>query len=192
MFVEQAGGNNRFPSKHPVLMPDLPPPLQALLNDPQVHLEGTNLKIHLPLGRTLLNEVLAARPADTPVEQLLLDPEDDNTINLHLEVKAPVVGRVKRRITFRPAGPVSFPDQPWLHLDITDGFRFIDKPIIKLMQGQIAEKLPRGIELTSDHLRLHVPALLTAAGYQKLVPLIQHLQLRSEANRLVIGLHLAA
>ena len=68
----------------------------------------------------------------------------------------------------------------------------MDKPIIKLMQGQIAEKLPRGIELTSAHLRLHVPALLTAAGYQKLVPLIKHLQLRSEANRLVLELHMVA
>ncbi|MFK8162909.1 MAG: hypothetical protein AB8H12_10650 [Lewinella sp.] len=173
-------------------MPDLPPPLQAILNNPEAHLGGTDVRVDLPVGRTLLNEILAARPADTPVEELLLDPEGDNTINLHLEVRAPVIGAVKRRITFRPGGPVAFPDQPWLHLDITDGFRFMDKPIIKLMQGQIAEKLPRGIELTSDHLRLHVPALLTAAGYQKLVPLIKSLQLRSEANRLVIALHLVA
>ncbi|WP_020569258.1 hypothetical protein [Neolewinella persica] len=173
-------------------MPDLPPPLQTLLNNPQAHLEGTDVRIDLSLGRTLLNEVLAARPADTPVEELFLDPENDNTVNLHLEVKAPVIGLVKRRITFRPGGPVVFPSQPWLHLEITDGFRFMDKPIIKLMQGQIAEKLPRGIELTSDHLRLHVPALLTAAGYQKLVPMIKHLQLHSEANCLVIELHLVA
>jgi hypothetical protein len=60
-----------------------------------------------------------------------------------------------------------------------------------MMQGQIAEKLPKGIELSADYLRFHVPALLTAAGYQKLVPLIKQLQLRSEANRLVIDLHLA-
>jgi hypothetical protein len=171
---------------------DLPPPLQALLSNPQAHLEGTDVKIDLPLGRTLLNEILAARPANTPVEELLLDPEADNTVDLHLVVKAPVIGQVKRRITFRPAGPVVFPQQPWLHLDIIDGFRFMDKPIIKLMQRQIAEKMPRGIELTSDHLRLHVPALLTAAGYQELAPLIKHLQLRSEANRLVIELHLTA
>jgi hypothetical protein len=173
-------------------MPDLPQPLQTLLNNPEAHLEGTNVRIDLPLSRTLLNEILAARPEDVPVEELLIDPESNNTFNLHLEVKAPVIGLVKRRITFRPSGPVVFPSQPWLHLDITDGFRFMDKPIIKLMQGQIAEKLPRGIELTSDHLRLHVPALLTAAGYQKLVPLMKHFQLRSEANRLVIELHLTA
>ena len=173
-------------------MPDLPPPLQTILNNPEAHLGGTNVKIDLPLGRALLNEILAARPDDTPVEELLLNPQRDNTFNLHMEVKAPVVGLVKRRITFRPGGPVVFPNQPWLHLDITDGFRFIDKPIIKLMQSQIAEKLPRGIELTADHLRLHIPALLTAAGYQKLVPLIKHLQLRSEANRLVVELQLVA
>lgn len=173
-------------------MPDLPPPLQAILNDPQAHLGGTDIRIELPLGRPLLNEVLAARPANTPVEELLIDPEADNTVNLHLAVKAPVIGRVKRRITLRPGGAVVFPQQAWLHFDITDGFRFMDKPIIKMMQGQIAEKLPKGIELSADYLRFHVPALITAAGYQKLVPMIKELQLRSEANRLVIDLHLAS
>ncbi len=173
-------------------MPDLPPPLQALLADPKAHLAGTDIKLVLPLARTLLNEILAARPADTPVEELLLDPDADDFLHVHLEVQAPVIGRVRRRITLRPQGAVAFPDQPWLHLDITDGFRFIDKPILKLMQGQLADKLPRGIELTADHLRLHVPALLTAAGYQKLVPLLRHLQLSSRPNQLVVHLHLSA
>jgi len=137
-------------------MPVLPPPIQALLANPQAHLVGTNLELSLPLSRTLLNEILAARPADIPVKELLLDPESGNLFNVHLEVKAPVLGSVKRRISFRPGPTVSFPDQPWLHLEITDGFRLFDKPIIKLMQSQIAERLPRGIELTSNHLRLHV------------------------------------
>lgn len=173
-------------------MPALPPPIQALLSDPQVHLAGTDLLLSLPLSRALLNEILAARPADVPVKELLLDPEAGNLFNLHLEVRAPVLGSVRRRITFKPGPAVSFPDQPWLHFDITDGFKMFDKPIIKLMQSQIAERLPRGIELTSDHLRLHVPALLTSAGYQQLVPLIKSLRLRSEANRLVIEARIVA
>lgn len=170
----------------------LPPPIQALLAAPQAHLGGTDTKLILPIDRNLLNEVLAARPADVPVEELLLDPEAGNLINLHLEVKAPVLGSVRRRITFRPGPAVSFPDQPWLHLEITAGFKMFDKPIIKLMQGQIAARLPRGIELTSNHLRLHVPALLTAAGYQQLVPLVKSLQLSSEANKLILQIHLVA
>ena len=173
-------------------MPTLPAPLQAVLKNPDQHLAGTDLEVSLPVGRSFLNELLAARPSDTPVEELLLDPEAGNLVNLHLGVKAPVIGSVKRRITFQPAGEVSFPAQPWLHLDITDGFRLLDKPIIRLMQGQISERLPKGIELTSNHLRLHVPALLTAAGYQSLVPLIKKLQLSSEANVLIIQLHLKA
>jgi len=167
-------------------MPNLPEPFATILADPAAHLGGTDLTFELPLGRNLLNEMLDARPAGTPVEQLLLDPEAGNLVNLHLQVQAPVVGNVRRKLTLRPGPAVSFPDQPWLQIDITDGFRLFDKPIIKLMQGQIADKLPRGIELTSNHLRLHVPALLTSAGYQKLVPLIQQLRLRSEANRLVV------
>jgi len=173
-------------------MPALPPPIAALLADPQRHLEGTDLKITLPLSRPLLNEVLASRPEDVPVEELLLDPDEGNLFHLHLAVRAPVLGRGKRRITFQPGPAVSFPDQPWLHLEITDGFGFLDRPILKLMQGQIAQRLPKGVELTSDHLRLHIPALLTSAGYQKLLPLLHHFELKSIANRLVVFLRLKA
>jgi hypothetical protein len=173
-------------------MSDLSKPLKLLLSTPLKHLAGTDAVITLPLGRGLLNEILAARPDDVPIDELLLDPDGDNIVHLHLEVQAPVVGRVRRRISFRPGAAVSFPDQPWLYLEITGGFKLFDKPIIKLMQGQIADRLPSGIELTSDHLRLHIPALLTAAGYQPFVPLIKKLQLRSETNRLVLTLHIVA
>lgn len=173
-------------------MPTIPAPLQALLDHPAKHLEGTDIQLVLPIGRSLINEVLDARPADTPVQELLLDPEANNLVNLHLGVKAPVLGSVRRKITFRPKGSVAFPNQPWLHFDITDGFKMFDKPIIKLMQSQIAERLPKGIELTSDHLRLHIPALLTSAGHQALVPLIKNLRLSSEANVLILQLHLKA
>lgn len=169
-----------------------PAPLAALLQDPQRHLAGTDVQIVLPLGRNLLNEVLDARPPDTPVKELFLDPDEGNLTHLHLAVKAPVIGTVKRRLTLRPGAPVSFPDQPWLRIDIVDGFKFMDKPVIRVMQSTIAEKLPKGIEITSDYIRLHVPALLTAAGYQPLVPLIKRLQLEAGDNRLVLTLHLLA
>lgn len=173
-------------------MPELPAPLQALLTDPRRHLAGTDLRVDLALGRNLLNEVLAARPAGTPVEELYVDPEGDNLFNLHLAVRAPVVGNVRRKITFQPGPAVSFPDQPWLTLRITDGFRLLDKPVIKLMRGQLAERLPAGVELTSDYLRLHVPALLTAGGYQSLVPLIRQLALVSIDDVLTLRLWLDA
>lgn len=173
-------------------MPTLPQPLATILEDPAAHLGGTDATLELQLERSLLNEILAARPADTPVEELLLDPEANNLANLHLRVDAPVVGDIRRKLTLRPGPAVSFPDQPWFQLDITDGFRLFDKPVIKLLQGQIANKLPRGVEFTSSHLRLHVPALLTAAGYQQLVPLIKELRLVSEANRLVLRLRVVA
>lgn len=164
----------------------------ALLATPNTHLAGTDVRITLPVSRTLLNEVLAARPAGTPVKELMLDPDDGNLAHLHLEIKAPVIGTIRRRLTLRPGGPVSFPDQPWLQIDITDGFRMLDKPVIRLLQSQVADKLPKGVEVTSSHLRLHVPALMTAAGYQALVPLIKRLQLESKANQLVLTLHLLA
>jgi len=173
-------------------MPTIPQPLATILDNPAAHIGGTDATLDLVLDRTLLNEMLAARPANTPVEELLLDPEAGNLVNLHLQVQAPVVGNVRRKITLRPGAAVSFPDQPWLQLDITAGFRLFDKPIIKLMQRQIADKLPKGVELTSSHLRLHIPALLTSAGYQKIVPLIKELRLTSLANRLVVRLRVVA
>lgn len=167
-------------------------PVAVLLADPGRHLAGTDLRVHLPIGRALLNEILAARPADTPVEELYADPDEDNRLHLHLTATAPVVGRVRRRITFVPGPAVSFPDQPWLHLSIADGFKFFDKPLIGLMQGQIEQRLPEGVEFTAQHLRLHLPALLRRAGYQALVPLIHRLQLRSEPNQLILDLIIKA
>ena len=172
-------------------MADLPAPLQAVLADPQ-HLSGTNVQITLPVSRYLLNEVLAARPANTPLEAILLDPEEGNLARLHLAIQAPVIGAVKRRLTLRPGGPVSFPGQPWLQLDIVDGFRLLDKPIIKLMQGQIDERLPRSLQITTNYLRLHVPALLRALEFEALIPLVKRLQLSFTANQLVITLHIVA
>ncbi|PHK98940.1 hypothetical protein CGL56_05625 [Neolewinella marina] len=160
------------------------------MRTPAAALAGTDLRISLPLTRSLLNEVLAARPPDTPVQQLLIDPESGNRFRVHLTAHAPVVGSVTRRITFVPGPAVAFPDQPWLRFDIVDGLGFLDRSLISLLQGQIEARLPQGVELTSKYLRLHVPALLTHLGYQQLVPLIRELDLHSEANRLILQLHL--
>lgn len=173
-------------------MSSTPAALEALLADPARYLAGTDLNVRLPLGQGLLNTVLDARPEDVPVEHLSLEPLGHNQFILNLEVQAPVVGRVRRAITFSSTGTVSFPDQPWLHLDIVDGFKLFDKPILKLLHGQLAERLPKGVELTTDYLRVHVPALLTAADQQGLVPLIHQLALRSEPQRLIVSLQIKA
>ena len=173
-------------------MATTPASLQAILALPQKHLAGTDLAIHLPLGRALVNEVLAARPPDTPVQELYMDPDPGNFIHIHLKAAAPVVGSITRRLTIQPGPPVSFPDQPWLHLTITDGFRFMDKPVIRLLQGTIAKKLPAGIEFTADHIRIHVPAMLKDAGYQQLVPLIKHFRILGGDNQIILQIHLKA
>ncbi|NJC25370.1 hypothetical protein [Neolewinella antarctica] len=167
-------------------------PIKALLEAPRDHLAGTDMWIKLPLGRTLINEVLAARPPDTPVKDLFMDPDPGNLIHIHLEAAAPVVGSIRRRLTFKPGPAVTFPDQPWLHLDITEGFKFMDKPVIRLLQSTIEKKLPKGIEFSSDYLRIHVPAMLTKAGYQKLVPLIRHLEIRGGDDQIILLFHLKA
>ncbi|OAV46160.1 hypothetical protein [Lewinella sp. 4G2] len=169
-----------------------PAPIQAVLDDPQMHLKGTDVWLRLPLGRALINEVLDARPPDTPVKDLYMDSDPGNLIHLHLEAAAPVVGSIKRRLTFKPGPAVKFPDQPWLHLEITEGFKFMDKPVIRLMQSTIEKKLPKGIEFTSSHLRIHVPAMLTNAGYQQLVPLIQHLEVRGGDDQIIFLFNLKA
>ena len=170
----------------------MPTFVSTLQTDPAYHLAGTDLRLHLRLARPLLNEVLDARPPDTPVKKLFLDPENGNLAHLHLSIDAPVVGSINRKLTLRPGAAVTFAGNPWLHIDIVDGFRFLDKPVIRLMQNQIAEKLPPGIELTSNYLRLHVPALLKNAGYQAFIPLLQSVQVRSEANALTLDVRLKA
>ena len=166
--------------------------VSAALENPSAALAGTNLEITLPLTRSLLNEVLAARPANTPVRELLIDPDARNRFRVFLTANAPVVGSISRKIMFAPQLPVTFPDQPWLRFDIIEGLGFLDRSLISALQGVIESKLPKGVELTSKYLRLHVPALLNHLGYQQLVPLIRHLEVRSEPNRLLLLLHLQA
>ncbi len=167
-------------------------PLTALLKDPGGYLEGTDLQITLPLTRALLNEVLAARPAHTPVKELYLDPEENNRFRVHLAANAPVLGTVSRRITLVPGPAVTFPAQPWLTFSIVDGLKFLDKPLINLLQGQVEARLPSGIVINSKFIRIHLPALMTYLGYQQLVPLLHSLRVSSEANRLLLHVHLRA
>jgi hypothetical protein len=166
--------------------------IDSVIADPAASFGGTDLQITLPLGRALLNEVLAARPAGTPIQELYLDPEANNRFRVFLAADAKVLGTVTRRVLLAPGPAVRFPDQPWLRFDIIDGLKFLDKPLINLVQGQLEKRLPRGVDVNSRHIRIHVPALLTHLGYQQLVPLIQRLQVVSEANRLVLHLHLIA
>ena len=174
-------------------MPPLPKHLvSAVIDNPSAALGGTDLRITLPLTRALLNEVLAARPAETPVRELLVDPNSRNRFRVFLKAQAPVVGTISRQILLAPGMPVTFPDQPWLRFNIEEGLGFLDRSLISVLQGQIESRLPRGVELTSKYLRIHVPALLTHLGYQQLVPLIQLLAVRSDANLMTIELHLKA
>ena len=173
-------------------MPASESALATLLADPATALAGTDISITLPLTRVLLNEILAARPAIIPVRELLIDPNDRNRFRVHLRADAPVVGSVSRQILFAPGMPVSFPDQPWLDFRIEDGLGFLDRGLISVLQGTIEKKLPRGVELSSQRLRIHVPALLTHLGYQQLAPLIHQLEVRSEANLLILNLQLKA
>ncbi len=166
--------------------------LTALIDQPAASLAGTDLQIYLPLTRVLLNEILAARPTNTPVRELLIDPNARNRFRVHLTAQAPIVGTVSRQILFAPGMPVSFPDQPWLEFRIEEGLRFLDRSLINVLQGQLEKRLPRGIELSSKNLRIHVPALMTHLGYQRLVPLIRSLEVKSEASRLILNLHLKA
>ncbi len=166
--------------------------VRAALDNPSAAMAGTDLRITLPLTRALLNEILAARPANTPVRELLIDPNSRNRFRLYLKAQAPVVGVISRQILIAPGMPVTFPDQPWLRFNIEEGLGFLDRSLISVLQGQIESKLPQGIELTSKYLRIHVPALLNHLGYQQLVPLIHYLEVRSDANLLTLDLHLKA
>ena len=168
------------------------PALAAAFTDPGGSFAGTDLRITIPLTRALLNQVLAARPGGTPISELHLDPEAGNKFRVHLAANAPILGRVARRITLVPGPPVSFPEQPWLQFAITDGLKFLDKPLINLVQGLVESRLPRGVDINSSLIRIHVPALLTHLGYRQFVPLLHRVHLTSQSNRLLLDIHLLA
>lgn len=165
--------------------------LQHLREDPG-HLQGTDLRFRIPIDQLLLQRVLAARPQDTPLEDLTLLPQTDNKLLLGLSGRVPVIGLIQRQLVLQPGPAVTFPDQPWLRINILSGFRLLDKPLISLLQKQIAERLPAGTAFTGEYLQLHVPALLNRLGYQAFVPLIQQFQLNAHNGKLILTLHLKA
>ena len=162
----------------------------ALQTAPATHLAGTDLRVHLVFGRSLLNIALAQRPSDTPVRELFVDPDPDNQLHVQLAAVVPVIGRVSRRLTLVPGPPVELPGQPWLQFRITDGFKFLDKPLIALMEGQIRDRLPAGVKLTSSYLQLNVVQLLQSSGKGAYASSIRSLQLSSHDDELHLDLHL--
>lgn len=154
-------------------------------------LRGTDLAISLPVSARLINELLAARPAG-PVQHLHLQLLSENRAILQLGIDAPVIGLTQRELALRIRGDITPGSADWLHLDIEDGLRLFDKPIINLAQGLIEERLPKGVDLNSKRLSIHFSQLMHSLGYGYLLPILAAARLESKSNALVINLHLKA
>ncbi len=165
--------------------------LQPLRAGDTASLAGTDLLIRLPVRQRLINAALVAQ-SPAPVRELRLDCGADNLATLHLEVDAPLVGRTRRELRLRINGDVRPGQQDIIDIDILAGLQFLDKPLINLARGIIAERLPAGVELTGKRLRIHFSQLLTALDYGYALPLIDAVRIESHAGQLQLLLHLKA
>ena len=169
----------------------LTPLLNRLRSGDTTGLAGTDLLIRLPIRQRLINAVLAEQ-TPAPVRELRLELLADNFARLHLEVDAPIVGLTRRELTLRIQGDLRPGQQDILDFDILDGLQFFDKPIIKLAQGMLAEKLPAGVELSSKRLRIHFSRLVAELGHGYVLPLLHALRIESHPDRLQLLLHVQA
>jgi hypothetical protein len=165
--------------------------LNRLRTGNHADLAGTDLLVRLPVRQRLINAALAAQ-SPAPVRELRIDCGADNLATLHLEVDAPIVGRTRRELSLRINGDVRPGQQDIIDIDILAGLQFLDKPLINLARGIIAEKLPAGVELTSKRLRIHFSQLLTALDYGYVLPLLDAVRIESHAGQLQLLLHLKA
>ena len=163
--------------------------LTRLKENQLADLAGTNLAISLPVSEGLLQEVLDARPPDTPVKELKVQLLADNSAVLQLAVDAPVVGITRRTLRLTLRGTVESGRQDWLHFDITDGLRFLDKPLLGIVGKLLADKLPGGVKLDSDTLSIHLGEMLNKAGLGYIYPAVSAARLESRQGQLVINLH---
>jgi hypothetical protein len=164
--------------------------LNRLKQNKLADLAGTNLAISLPISEGLLQEVLDARPPDTPVKELKVQLLADSEAILHLAVDAPVIGMTNRTLRLKLRGTVEPGRQDWLHFDITDGLRFFDKPLLGIVGKLVADKLPGGVRLDSNTLSIHHGEMLNKADIGYLYPAVSAARLESRQGQLVVNLHL--
>ena len=163
--------------------------LNRLRHEQLADLAGTDLTIILPISEGLLQEILDARPPNTPVKELNVQLLNKNEAILQLAVDAPVVGMTRRTLRLDLRGTVEPNRQDWLHFDITDGLRFFDKPLLGIIGKLLADKLPGGVKLDSDTLSIHLGEMMDKAGLGYVYPAVASANLESRKGQLVVNLH---
>lgn len=164
--------------------------LNRLQQNKLADLAGTNLAISLPLSEELVQELLDARPEDTPVKELRVKLLGNDEAALQIAVDAPIVGLTKRTLRLKLSGTVTPGSQDWLHFDITDGLRFLDKSLLGIVGKFLADKLPGGVKLDSNTLAIHLGEMLNKGNLGYLYPAVSAARLESRQKQLVINLHL--
>lgn len=164
--------------------------LNQLLSGNTQGLAGSQLTLDIPLKEDFVNDLLAQRPA-SPLATLTVEALANDQLLLYLAAILPAVGRQERKLRLQMRANYVPEQQEWLHFDILEGLRLLDKPLIAIGQSILSEKIPTGVQLNSKLLSLHLPSLLARAGKTPILALIRQLQLKSEAGKLRLLLEVA-
>lgn len=153
-------------------------------------LAGSNLALELPIAEALFQQLMDARPADSPLETLEFAFLEDNRALVHLAARVPVLGKVSRKLSLKIGGEYERSQSGLLHFEIVDGLKMLDKPIISLLQNQVEKRLPAGIDLNARIITIDLPKLLRALGQEHLLGLIAGAKLGCRQEKLLLYLHL--
>ncbi len=146
-------------------------------------LAGSQLTLDIPVEEGFINNLFALRPV-SPLERLAVEALANDQLFLHLAANLPALGRQERKLRLQMRAAYVSGQQEWLHFDILEGLKLLDKPLIAISQSLLSEKIPKGMQLNSKLLSLHLPSLVAQAGKGQLLPFIRQLQLQSEAGKL--------
>ena len=166
--------------------------LQRLRNGHLADVQGTNLAIELPISVRLLQEVLDARPPGGPLKELSIRLLSKNRAILSIGAEAPFVGLVRRELSLHLSGAYDRNEGGLIILDIVDGLKLIDKPIISLLQSQVDSKLPAGVDLNAERIVIDPVKLIHGLGHGYLLQLLAGGKIETRSDQLIIFAHLKA
>lgn len=163
--------------------------LNKLLAGDLSGLEGSHFQIDLPLKQRFVNQLLQQRPP-SPLETLEIQALDGNQCWLYLAARLPAVGRQERKLRLALQAHYQAGQQEWLHFDILEGLKLLDKPLLSVANRLLNEKIPQGVALSSQRLSLHLPSLTKLAKKENLLPHLQSMRIQSQAGILQITLQI--
>lgn len=143
---------------------------------------GAQASVHLPVSDRLISRLITERlPSSGTVREIELEALEGNQCRVRLRLRPAFLPSINARLAIE--GQPRLPDSPVLTA------RLVSKGLAALLSGPLAGafRLPRGITLADDLLRVDLAALAQRNGADAYLAFLTKLELVTEPGRIVVN-----